>query len=84
MEDSLKELEDLKNLINQLTNEANANEINYEDVFNNIISRDKTDSKRKDSPLIIPEDAVVIDNSKMNIIDQLNFILKLIKTKFNF
>ncbi len=59
-------------------------EINYEEVFNNIIIRDKTDSKRKDSPLIIPEDAVVIDNSKMNIIDQLNFILKLIKTKFNF
>jgi len=36
MEDSLKELEDLKNLINQLTNEANANEINYEDVLKNL------------------------------------------------
>ena len=59
-------------------------EINYEDIFNNIISRDKKDSERKDSPLIIPKDAVVIDNSKMNIIDQLNFIIKLIKTKFNF
>ena len=59
-------------------------EINYEDIFNNIISRDKKDSKRKDSPLIIPKDAVVIDNSKMNIADQLNFIIKLIKTKFNF
>ena len=59
-------------------------EINYEDIFNNIISRDKKDSKRKDSPLIIPKDAVVIDNSKMNIVDQLNFIIKLIKTKFNF
>ena len=58
--------------------------INYKDVFNNIISRDKKDSKRKDSPLIIPKDAVVIDNSKMNITDQLNFIIKLIKTKFNF
>jgi len=58
--------------------------INYIDVFNNIISRDKKDSKRKDSPLIIPKDAVVIDNSKMNITDQLNFIIKLIKTKFNF
>ena len=59
-------------------------EINYKDIFNNIISRDKKDSKRKDSPLIIPKDAVVIDNSKMNITDQLNFIIKLMKTKFNF
>tara|TARA_Y100000310_G_C20683749_1_gene817664 strand:- start:1933 stop:2535 length:603 start_codon:yes stop_codon:yes gene_type:complete len=36
MENPLKELEDLKNLINQLTNEASANEINYEDVLKNL------------------------------------------------
>ena len=71
-----------KRRFDELINEGH--EINYDDIFNNIISRDKKDSERKDSPLIIPKDAVVIDNSKMSIIDQLNFIIKLIKTKFNF
>lgn len=71
-----------KRRFDELINEGY--EINYDDIFNNIISRDKKDSKRKDSPLIIPKDAVVIDNSKMSIIDQLNFIIKLIKSRFNF
>ena len=71
-----------KRRFDELINEGH--EINYDDIFNNIISRDKKDSERKDSPLIIPKDAVVIDNSKMSIIDQLNFIIKLIKSRFNF
>ena len=71
-----------KRRFDELINEGY--EINYDDIFNNIISRDKKDSERKDSPLIIPKDAVVIDNSKMSIIDQLNFIIKLIKSRFNF
>ena len=71
-----------KRRFDELINEGY--KVNYDDIFNNIISRDKKDSERKDSPLIIPKDAVVIDNSKMSIIDQLNFIIKLIKSKFNF
>ena len=71
-----------KRRFDELINEGY--EINYDDIFNNIISRDKKDTERKDSPLIIPKDAVVIDNSKMSIIDQLNFIIKLIKSRFNF
>ena len=71
-----------KRRFDELINEGY--EINYDDIFNNIISRDKKDTERKDSPLIIPKDAVVIDNSKMSIIDQRNFIIKLIKSRFNF
>jgi len=71
-----------KRRFDELINEGY--KVNYDDIFNNIISRDKKDSERKDSPLIIPKDAVVIDNSEMSIIDQLNFIIKLIKSKFNF
>ena len=71
-----------KRRFDELINEGY--KVNYDDIFNNIISRDKKDSERKDSPLIIPKDAVVIDNSKMSIIDQLNFIIKLIKSRFNF
>ena len=51
-------------------------------IFNNIISRDKKDSKRKDSPLIIAKDAVVLDNSELSINDQLDIIIKLIDSKF--
>ncbi|MBM3708412.1 MAG: (d)CMP kinase [Actinobacteria bacterium] len=36
-------------------------------VKNEIINRDRIDSTRKDSPLIIPEDAVVIDSTNMSI-----------------
>jgi len=71
-----------KRRFDELINEGY--KVNYDDIFNNIISRDKKDSERKDSPLIIPKDAVVIDNSKMSIIDQRNFIIKLIKSRFNF
>ena len=71
-----------KRRFDELINEGY--KVNYDDIFNNIISRDKKDTERKDSPLIIPKDAVVIDNSKMSIIDQLNFIIKLIKSRFNF
>ena len=71
-----------KRRFDELINEGY--KVNYDDIFNNIISRDKKDSERKDSPLIIPKDAVVIDNSEMSIIDQLNFIIKLIKSRFNF
>ena len=71
-----------KRRFDELINEGY--KVDYDDIFNNIISRDKKDSERKDSPLIIPEDAVVIDNSKMSIIDQRNFIIKLIKSRFNF
>ena len=71
-----------KRRFDELINEGY--KIKYDDIFNNIISRDKKDSKRKYSPLIIPKNAVVIDNSKMSIVEQLNFIIKLIKSKFKF
>tara|TARA_B100000959_G_scaffold193362_1_gene202212 strand:- start:1065 stop:1754 length:690 start_codon:yes stop_codon:yes gene_type:complete len=71
-----------KRRFDELINEGY--KVKYDDILDNIISRDKKDSNRKDSPLIIPKDAVVIDNSKMSIVEQLNFIIKLIKSKFKF
>jgi len=55
--------------------------VKYKDVLENIISRDSKDTKRKDSPLIIAKDAVVIDNSELSINDQLDIIIKLIDSK---
>ena len=57
--------------------------VNYSDVLENLKKRDKLDSTRKDSPLIIVKDAVLIDNSNLTIDDQIKYISKLISSKQN-
>ena len=39
--------------------------------------------ERKDSPLIIAKDAIVIDNSDLSIEEQLDSVLKIIKSRFS-
>lgn len=56
--------------------------VGYEEILNNIKSRDKIDSSRSDSPLKVEKDAIVIDNSKMSIDEQLIKISKLIERKY--
>ncbi|MDD5622039.1 MAG: (d)CMP kinase [Actinomycetota bacterium] len=46
-------------------------------IKNEIISRDRIDSNRKNSPLIIPENAIVIDTSEMSIREVADRIKKL-------
>lgn len=55
--------------------------ISFEDVFENVKSRDYMDSTRKDSPLIKAEDAIEIDNSEMTLEQQFNTVLNLAKKK---
>ena len=55
--------------------------VNIKDVLENILVRDNLDTTRKDSPLVIEKDAVVIDNSYLSIEDQLDKILALINQK---
>ena len=57
--------------------------VEFHEVLENITSRDNLDSNRKDSPLIIQKDAIVIDNSFLSIEDQLLKISSLIKEKLN-
>ena len=57
--------------------------VKFHEVLENITSRDNLDSNRKDSPLIIQKDAIVIDNSFLSIKDQLLKISSLIKEKLN-
>ena len=57
--------------------------VKFHEVLENITYRDNLDSTRKDSPLIIQKDAVVIDNSFLSIEDQLLKISSLIKEKLN-
>lgn len=56
--------------------------VNFQEIRDNINQRDYIDSNRKESPLRQAEDAVVLDNSKMNRKEQLNWILNLIALRF--
>tara|TARA_B100001741_G_C16371367_1_gene513422 strand:- start:69 stop:758 length:690 start_codon:yes stop_codon:yes gene_type:complete len=55
--------------------------VSYDDILNNLRNRDKLDSSRSDSPLIIEKDAIVIDNSNMSIDEQIKQIKQLIDRK---
>lgn len=51
----------------------------YEDVYQNLVSRDKTDSERDVAPLKQAEDAVLIDNTHLNKEQTIELILSYIK-----
>ncbi len=53
--------------------------VTFEEVLENVKSRDHIDSTRKDSPLLQAPDAVVIDNSEMSLNEQFEKILALAK-----
>lgn len=52
-------------------------ELTYEQVLENVTTRDRIDSTREDSPLTKAADAIEIDNSHLSIEQQLHSILKL-------
>ena len=54
-----------------------------DEVLRNIKERDFIDSHREVSPLVKADDAVVLDNSNMSIDQQLDWVKKLIKDRFN-
>lgn len=51
--------------------------LSYDDVLENVTTRDRIDSNREDSPLVKAEDAIEIDNSNLTIASQINTLLKL-------
>ncbi len=55
--------------------------IKFEDVFKNVVDRDKIDTTRADSPLIMAEDAVEVDNSNLTREEQFDLILELAQNK---
>ncbi|WP_445735645.1 (d)CMP kinase [Mariniflexile sp.] len=52
--------------------------VTYEAVLKNVQERDYIDSNREDSPLVIAEDAIEIDNSNMSLQEQFDKILQLV------
>ena len=49
----------------------------YEDVLKNVQERDYIDTHREDSPLVIAEDAIEIDNSYLTREEQFEAVLSL-------
>lgn len=54
-------------------------DVNYEDVLKNIRERDHIDTTRKESPLKRADDAHLLDNDKMTIAEQMDWLLNLYK-----
>ena len=55
--------------------------VSYQEILENVKSRDYIDSNREDSPLIIADDAIEIDNSEMTKEEQFKKIYQIVQEK---
>ena len=53
-------------------------DVSYEDVLKNVVERDYIDTHREDSPLVIADDAIEIDNSYLTREEQFSAVLELV------
>lgn len=53
--------------------------ITFEEVRENLISRDHEDTHRKENPLVQAPDAIILDNTDLNREEQLEFVMKLVE-----
>jgi cytidylate kinase len=60
---------------------AKGDNVSYEDILFNVQERDRIDSTREDSPLVMANDAIEFDNSDMGITAQFEKICSLIDAK---
>ena len=60
---------------------ANGDNISLEDISNNLNKRDEQDTDRESNPLIKSKDAIVLDNSELSLLQQDQFIDKIIESK---
>ena len=58
-------------------------DITYSDVIKNLEDRDIQDSTRKDSPLMVADDAFILDTSDLEIDDQVDKIINFVSNKFS-
>ena len=57
--------------------------IDFEEIKRNIIARDIADENRDISPLRRADDAIILDNSRMTVDEQMMWIKKIIEKKRN-
>jgi cytidylate kinase len=58
--------------------QAKGDNVSYEDVLKNVQERDYIDTHRDDSPLVIADDAIEIDNSYLSREEQFAAVLDLV------
>jgi len=58
-------------------------DVDLEEIRRNIIARDITDENRDISPLRRADDAVVLDNSRMTVAEQMTWVMNIIEKKVN-
>lgn len=63
--------------------QAKGDTVSYEDVLKNVQERDYIDTHRDDSPLIIAQDAIEIDNSYLSREEQFTAVLELVEEVIN-
>jgi cytidylate kinase len=68
----------------ELQNMQKGQKIDAKDIKNEISTRDSIDSSRSDSPLIIPQDAVVIDNTNLSILETFEKIRDIFNERIRF
>ena len=56
-------------------------EVTYEDVYNDMVQRDKNDSERALAPCVPAEDAVMLDNSLMTVEENVRKVVEIINEK---
>lgn len=56
---------------------ARGEDISFQEVYDNVVQRDRIDSTREVSPLIQAPDAILIDNSNMSLQDQFDKVMEL-------
>ncbi|WP_298370590.1 (d)CMP kinase [uncultured Lutibacter sp.] len=56
-------------------------DVSFDEILKNVEYRDYIDSTRKDSPLYKADDAIEIDNSDLNLEEQFEIILKIVKKR---
>jgi cytidylate kinase len=61
---------------------AKGEDVDIQEVLNNLQERDYIDSHRDVSPLTQAEDAIVLDNSHMNMEQQMTWLKDLISKRF--
>lgn len=59
------------------------NNVSYEEVLKNVVDRDYIDTHREDSPLVMAQDAIEVDNSYLNREEQFNAVLELANEVIN-
>lgn len=60
---------------------AKGAEVTFEQVYNEMVQRDKNDSTRDVAPCVQAKDALLVDNSKLNEAETVEKILKIVKKK---